>query len=629
MNAKTAARRFGLPQAAVLLMLLLGAAAMAKTLFCGLEIDEEYALSIGYRLVKGDTLFYTMWEPHQLSALTAAGLIALYMALAHTTTGILLFVRAVLLGVKALLAFCLYRELKPRLGRLSAFLAAMVVFVYTPKWFLSPDYISQQFHYTLAAFLFFYDYYTHDFRRPWQIVPGAVCLSMSFLAFPQSVMAAPVLFIGMIVMGRRCRGADGRREPTFLAVPRGAWLPALGCLLSAGAFAAYLFRGVPFALFGERANLILNDPQYDFSTAERLALLGGQVVNVTALLAKPLAAALALAAAGCARDIWRRHTGPVRNIRFWLNVFFTAWCAFSILLCLFRAVRDSSLDERYFCPVLVLAGIWFFRSGKGTDREPLFWLGYLPGAAAYLFILRSTLLGLAPTFMYLSWPALCAVLALCHQAREADAGVMTPCTPFALAETWPRLLLCLLFAFLVVCRGWLVLVTGWLPANMADTPLQKVTSGPAAGTWMDDDAAEMYGALALALTGHGGEKVLLSTGDVHGLAYLMEDGTLSVGQASVISSTDSDVRFASYYNELPEKVPDVILYNRDCVRDLDTFHDWIAANLTVTGQQEVTVGHARLTVLTVDSSRPPKTSSGDAAAQSMKTVAPAAQAAKN
>jgi hypothetical protein len=59
-------------------LLVLAVLAMAKTLFVGLEIDEEYAFSLGFRLVKGDRLFYTMWEPHQLSALPAALVLALY-----------------------------------------------------------------------------------------------------------------------------------------------------------------------------------------------------------------------------------------------------------------------------------------------------------------------------------------------------------------------------------------------------------------------------------------------------------------------------------------------------------------------------------------------------------------------
>lgn len=194
-------------------LLVLAVLAMAKTLFVGLEIDEEYAFSLGFRLVKGDRLFYTMWEPHQLSALPATLVLALYTAIAGTTTGALLFVRAVVLVCKAAMSAVFYRDFKQTIGRHGALLSAVVLFVYTPKWFLGPDYISQQFHFTVAAFLCFYHYYTHGFRRPWLVVLGAVCACFSFLAFPQSALAAAVLFIGMVLLGRR------GKEPTICKIP--------------------------------------------------------------------------------------------------------------------------------------------------------------------------------------------------------------------------------------------------------------------------------------------------------------------------------------------------------------------------------------------------------------------------
>ena len=98
-------------------LLVLAVLAMAKTLFVGLEIDEEYAFSLGFRLVKGDRLFYTMWEPHQLSALPAALVLALYTAIAGTTTGALLFVRAVVLVCKAAMSAGFYRDFKQTIGR--------------------------------------------------------------------------------------------------------------------------------------------------------------------------------------------------------------------------------------------------------------------------------------------------------------------------------------------------------------------------------------------------------------------------------------------------------------------------------------------------------------------------------
>ncbi len=557
-------------------LLVLAVLAMAKTLFVGLEIDEEYAFSLGFRLVKGDRLFYTMWEPHQLSALPAALVLALYTAVVGTTTGALLFVRAVVLACKAAMSVVFYREFRQTLGRYGALLGAVVLFVYTPKWFLGPDYISQQFHFTVAAFLCFYHYYTHGFRRPWLVVLGAVCACFSFLAFPQSALAAAVLFIGMVLLGRR------GKEPTICRVPRGAVLFVLGCMACAAAFLAYVLPGMGLSMFLQRVSLILNDPQYDFTTSQRLALLASQALNTAKFLAKPLAASVVLCL------LWWTKTRPKRD---WTGLALNLWAVLSVLLCAVRAVADSSSDERYFMPALVLAAAWAFRKGRGTAREPLFWLGFLPGMAAYAFILRSTLLGFPATFMYLTWPALCGCFAMLERGKEEPEQEKLPQGQCMLAA---------LLVFLLVCRFWCVLVTGWKPANVTTANMKQITVGPAAGTWADEKAADMQMALYEALEPFAGKQVLQAIGEQHGLGFMMADGTLTIGQASVISGTDSDPRFIQYYEELPEKRPDVILYDEAEVRDMAAFHAWIEENFAITARYPVTHGTAHLQVLVVN-----------------------------
>lgn len=557
-------------------LLVLAVLAMAKTLFVGLEIDEEYAFSLGFRLVKGDRLFYTMWEPHQLSALPAALVLALYTAIAGTTTGALLFVRAVVLVCKAAMSAVFYRDFKQIIGRHGALLSAVVLFVYTPKWFLGPDYISQQFHFTVAAFLCFYHYYTHGFRRPWLVVLGAVCACFSFLAFPQSALAAAVIFIGMVLLGRR------GKEPTICKIPRGAVLFVLGCMACAAAFLAYVLPGMGLTVFLQRVSLILNDPQYDFTTSQRLALLASQALNTAKFLAKPLAASVVLCL------LWWAKT---RQKRDWTDLALNLWAILAALLCAVRAVADSSSDERYFMPALVLAVAWAFRKGRGTAREPLFWLGFLPGIAAYAFILRSTLLGFSATFMYLTWPALCGCFAMLARRQMEPEQEKLPQGQCVLAA---------LLVFLLVCRFWCVLVTGWKPANVVTANLKQITAGPAAGTWADEKAADMQMALYEALEPFAGKQVLQAIGEQHGLGFMMAGGTLTIGQASVISGTDSDPRFIQYYEELPEKRPDVILYDEAEVRDMAAFHAWIEENFTITARYPVTHGTAHLQVLVVD-----------------------------
>lgn len=544
---------------------------MARSAFVGLEIDEEYALSLGYRLVSGDRLFYSMWEPHQLSSLPAAALLAVFIGITGGTTGVLVFFRLVVLVCKAGMSYVFYREFRRDLGRPAALLAALVLFAFVPKWFLGPDYTGQQFHWTLAAFLCLHHYVTRGCRQLWLVPLGAVCACFGYLAFPQSAAAFAVLWVGMLILGKR------RGEPKA----RGAWVLLGSCAVCGAAFLVYALSGVGFSipLLLDRLTLILHDPQYNFTTAERMALLAGQALTVARSLLWPLLASAALSAA-----LYLIKRQPITAGRL-LNL----WAALAAVQCLLRAVKDGSLDERQFVPVVVLAGAWAFWQGRGRPgNAELFWLGYLPGLAAYAMILRSTLLGLAPTFMYLTWPAVCGMLALVNHAGDAKAR-----------RAEGMLCLAAMLAFLLVCRVWCVQTTGWKAADVTDTPLVRITTGPAKGIYADAKAADMQECLCEALQPYAGQPILQAIGEQHGLGFLMADGTLQVAQASVISGTDSDPRFEQYYADVPDKEPRVILYDDAEVRDMAEFHSWLEASFTIVDRYTVAHGSASLQVLLV------------------------------
>lgn len=544
---------------------------MARSAFVGLEIDEEYALSLGYRLVSGDRLFYSMWEPHQLSSLPAAALLAVFIGITGGTTGVLVFFRLVVLVCKAGMSYVFYREFRRDLGRPAALLAALVLFAFVPKWFLGPDYTGQQFHWTLAAFLCLHHYVTRGCRQLWLVPLGAVCACFGYLAFPQSAAAFAVLWVGMLILGKRCG------EPKA----RGAWVLLGSCAVCGAAFLVYALSGVGFSipLLLDRLTLILHDPQYNFTTAERMALLAGQALTVVRSLLWPLLASAALSAA-----LYLIKRQPITAGRL-LNF----WAALATVQCLLRAVKDGSLDERQFVPVVVLAGVWAFWQGRGRPgNAELFWLGYLPGLAAYAMILRSTLLGLAPTFMYLTWPAVCGMLALVNHADDAKAR-----------RAEGMLCLAAMLAFLLVCRVWCVQTTGWKAADVTDTPLVRITTGPAKGIYADAKAADMQECLCEALQPYAGQPILQAIGEQHGLGFLMADGTLQVAQASVISGTDSDPRFEQYYADVPDKEPRVILYDDAEVRDMAEFHSWLEASFTIVDRYTVAHGSASLQVLLV------------------------------
>ena len=42
--------------------------AALKCILVGIQVDEEYAVSMSYRMLLGDRLFAEIWDPHQTSA---------------------------------------------------------------------------------------------------------------------------------------------------------------------------------------------------------------------------------------------------------------------------------------------------------------------------------------------------------------------------------------------------------------------------------------------------------------------------------------------------------------------------------------------------------------------------------
>ena len=50
----------------IVMLLLIGSfLAALKCIFVSLQMDEEYAVSMSYRLLLGDRLFTQIWDPHQ------------------------------------------------------------------------------------------------------------------------------------------------------------------------------------------------------------------------------------------------------------------------------------------------------------------------------------------------------------------------------------------------------------------------------------------------------------------------------------------------------------------------------------------------------------------------------------
>lgn len=181
-----------------------------KILFTGYDIDEQYAVSLAGRLLKGDLLLADMWEPHQTSAWLCTLLLLPYVALFHTTTGIFLYLRFCGLLIHAAVGAFLYKTLTHFIERERALLIGCIYFFTLPKLMFLPEFSNIQVWCLLAAILCLLRYYGYSASRPgsrrlYCLVLAGCFLTLEVLSYPSTIFAFAACLCGMICYRRSPR----------------------------------------------------------------------------------------------------------------------------------------------------------------------------------------------------------------------------------------------------------------------------------------------------------------------------------------------------------------------------------------------------------------------------------------
>lgn len=85
--------------------------AAVKCVFVGLQRDEEYAITLSYRLINGDRLLTQVWDPHQTSAFLLSAIEWIFIKATGGTVYLVLWCKIVGTIIHAFMAFYLYRTL--------------------------------------------------------------------------------------------------------------------------------------------------------------------------------------------------------------------------------------------------------------------------------------------------------------------------------------------------------------------------------------------------------------------------------------------------------------------------------------------------------------------------------------
>ena len=173
----------------VIILLIAAFLTALKILFAGYDMDEQYAFALSYRLIQGDILIKNMWEPHQLSALFLA-LIMFPFLKVFSTTGIVLYSRAISLIIHGCLMFFLWRYLKKKTTKFSALCVTIIIAFSLPKIMFLAEFSNVHMWCLMITILSLLEYVELDSRWKQRLL-----IILAGIGFVGSVLSYPSLVL--------------------------------------------------------------------------------------------------------------------------------------------------------------------------------------------------------------------------------------------------------------------------------------------------------------------------------------------------------------------------------------------------------------------------------------------------
>ncbi|MCR5715557.1 MAG: hypothetical protein K6G23_01750, partial [Lachnospiraceae bacterium] len=174
-------------------------------LFFAYGLDEEYQIVMSYRSVTMDSLFGTMWEPHQSSAFLCALLMKPYLAL-FGTSGIVLYLRAAGTLIHLRISILLYRTLCKIVQREYAWFLALIYVNTIPKQIITPEFgIMQVWFFTLLMISLWN--FAAALKQPSggavHLILLGLWMSLEVLSYPSCILLAPFVLLVILWISHR------------------------------------------------------------------------------------------------------------------------------------------------------------------------------------------------------------------------------------------------------------------------------------------------------------------------------------------------------------------------------------------------------------------------------------------
>ncbi len=556
-----------LEQGICLVLLVLSVLAVVKTVFVSLDIDESYAIAVGYRLATGDKLFLDLWESHQLGGVFLAPFLWLYLEIAGTTDYLVIFARVAGTLFHILTGIFLYKTAAGSGGMKKSF--SMLLFFlhlnFLPKWVQCPEFELQQYWFALLLFLCLYRYERSGCKKWGYPVVSGVLLVGQMFSYPALILLYPVYLAGIF----RCGGDD-----TWKKKAGGGILFTAGSAAAGGLFLAYLFSYLTPGELVENIGYIFQDESHTLvSTAVKWKIFGAQFLEM--LLPMCLITGIAMVA-GVLLSYLKDKT--LDKGERWQDSVYSGAMASLFLLgllqalgCLLRNENQFYMLWRFF--VLSVMGILLYFAERTEENRVCLWFGILPGFVTLLSVLIMTNMDVNTSMakMYIGVIAVLWMLGRRYQIRE-EAPADMPVSSRGTVKVWNvrqtmQWEKCLLWAGtvtfllgLLVCKLVQMRVSG-CPEVTVLAPMKRVEAGPAKSVYMLEDTQRVLADDYRVLTGEvSPEDRLLYIGGEN-IVYLWTGA--GVATPSTQGTNAYNEMFLRYYEKHPEKMPTVIAVDKE------------------------------------------------------------------
>lgn len=510
-------------------MALIGLSALVtlKVVFFFIDIDEQYAVTMAYRMVRGDRMFLEMWEPHQTSGFLAALLIRIYILVTGGVEGVVIYLRLAGVFFQGMVSLFLYDTLKRFCSRDAAFAAAIFYYNTLAKYNQSIDFANMLMWFSMLMLLCLLRFFmVEKGRKSWLVLAG-ISASLLVLSYPTCLLAVFPVCFGIWYMGR------GRERWINTGIYLGT------CGLCGAAWLAYFLAHMTVQDFVYGVSQMLTDGSHSATIAQKLVGYRGDLIRILPYAA--VSFAIALIAWGILRVFMKKSYSFLMMFLFW-----TMAEQLYVWLTMSHHIKFPAL----FYYILLAIGIYRYRKRDqyGIDRnnrvyQALFWFGSVTALGVLLAALLASNMCFFESNEYMMIGFVAAFAYLDYENRQA--------------KRWWILLVLGLFCVAAFRKGYLMHYV-WGKDTVFVTK-QKALEGPLKGVYCRYTDGYDYNMKGLVTDQYIPKGSTVMYVGVETLIYLQ--GEYEISNFSTISTPYINERLFEYWERYPEKYPEYIIWD--------------------------------------------------------------------